>query len=170
MILDTCTIESPVGRLWLAAADDRLVAIEFANRASRREAVRQRLARRFGAFTERRHSDPAGAVTRLRRYFAGETAALDDQPLDPIGTAFQRAVWSALRRIPAGATRSYAELARAIGRPRAVRAVGAANGANPLALFVPCHRVIASDGSLHGYGGGLDRKRWLLAHEGAART
>ena len=86
----------------------------------------------------------------------------------PRGTAFQLAVWAALRAIPAGSTLSYGALAARLGRPAAVRAVGAANGANPIALFVPCHRVIAADGTLWGYGGGLERKRWLLAHEGAA--
>jgi methylated-DNA-[protein]-cysteine S-methyltransferase len=170
MTLDTCEIQTPVGTLWLAAAGEKLVALEFASRAARRGAVRRKLEARFGALEMRRHRDPAGAVTRLKRYFAGDTRALDDQPLDALGTEFQRRVWRKLREIPAGATRSYAEMAWAIGRPRAVRAVGAANGANPVALFVPCHRVVASDGSLHGYGGGLERKRWLLAHEGARRT
>jgi methylated-DNA-[protein]-cysteine S-methyltransferase len=84
------------------------------------------------------------------------------------GTPFQRSVWSALRRIPAGTTTSYGALAEHIERPTAVRAVGHANGANPISVVVPCHRVIGADGSLTGYGGGLDRKRWLLAHEGVA--
>lgn len=87
-------------------------------------------------------------------------------PLDPAGTAFQQAVWRALRRIPAGATRSYAQIARLAGRPRAARAVGAAIGRNPVSILVPCHRVLGSDGSLTGYAGGLRRKRALLAHEG----
>jgi len=113
------------------------------------------------------HADPAGAVTSLNDYFRGTIGALDDIPVELKGTAFQQQVWGALRRIPAGATSSYAGLAREIGSPSAVRAVGAANGANPVAVIVPCHRVIGSNGSLTGYGGGLDRKRWLLQHEGA---
>jgi methylated-DNA-[protein]-cysteine S-methyltransferase len=108
-------------------------------------------------------------AARLDRYFAGELTALDAIGVDPGGTPFQNRVWLKLREIPVGRTWSYADLARAVGRPRAVRAVGAANGANPIALVLPCHRVIGSDGSLTGYGGGLARKRWLLAHEGALR-
>ncbi|GJQ29355.1 MAG: hypothetical protein HBSAPP03_12390 [Phycisphaerae bacterium] len=107
------------------------------------------------------------ARDQLAEYFSGTRRAFDI-PLDPAGTAFQRRVWDALQAIPAGETRSYADVAREIGSPSAVRAVGAANGANPIAIVIPCHRVIASDGSLHGYGGGLERKRWLLGFEGAA--
>jgi methylated-DNA-[protein]-cysteine S-methyltransferase len=102
----------------------------------------------------------------LTRYFAGETAAIDGVAVEMNGTPFQKTVWAALRRIPCGTTISYADLARRIGEPSAVRAVGTANGANPVALIVPCHRVIGSNGSLTGYGGGLDRKQWLLTHEG----
>lgn len=104
----------------------------------------------------------------LEAYFAGDLDALSAVPWDGAGTAFQRKVWAALCAIPVGETWSYARLAQAIGRPTAVRAVGLANGSNPVALVVPCHRVIGSDGSLTGYGGGLPRKRWLLAHEGAS--
>ena len=102
----------------------------------------------------------------LADYFNGDLNALDRIEVATNGTAFQEAAWAALRDIPAGATRSYAEQAAAIGRPKAVRAVGLANGANPVAIVNPCHRVIGADGELTGYGGGLDRKRWLLAHEG----
>lgn len=102
----------------------------------------------------------------LERYFAGDHGAIDTVAVELNGTDFQKRVWQALRRIPCGSTVSYAELARRVGEPAAVRAVGAANGANPVAVVVPCHRVIGSDGSLTGYGGGLERKRWLLAHEG----
>ncbi|MEK0084550.1 methylated-DNA--[protein]-cysteine S-methyltransferase [Benzoatithermus flavus] len=101
----------------------------------------------------------------LEAYFAGDLHAIDDLPTATGGSPFQRQVWQALRRIPCGETISYATLARRIGRPAAVRAVGLANGANPIAIVVPCHRVIGADGSLTGYGGGLPRKRWLLAHE-----
>jgi methylated-DNA-[protein]-cysteine S-methyltransferase len=103
----------------------------------------------------------------LSRYFGGELAAIDTLAVELNGTEFQKRVWQALRRIPSGSTLSYAELARRIGEPAAVRAVGAANGANPVALVVPCHRVIGSNGTLTGYGGGLERKRWLLDHEHA---
>jgi len=104
------------------------------------------------------------AKQQLDEYFAGKRDDFD-LPLELDGTDFQRAVWKALTQIPFGQTRSYADIAKAIGRPNAVRAVGAANGANPVAVIVPCHRVIGSDGSLTGYGGGLPRKKWLLAHE-----
>ena len=119
------------------------------------------------------HDEPAGrrddAVLRpfrdqLRAYFAGELREFD-VPLALDGTEFQRKVWAALRKIPYGKTISYAELARRVGQPGAARAVGSANGRNPVGLIVPCHRVIAADGTLGGYGGGLDRKRWLLDHE-----
>lgn len=106
----------------------------------------------------------AEARRQFEAWFAGELHVFD-LPLHPRGTPFQLAVWEGLRTIPYAETRSYGDLARQIGRPRAVRAVGAANGANPLSIVVPCHRVIGSNGSLTGYGGGLDAKRWLLAHE-----
>lgn len=104
----------------------------------------------------------------LSRYFAGDISALEHIPLLLEGTPFQKTVWAALRRIPAGQTWSYAELASQTGNAKACRAVGSANGRNPCGLVVPCHRVIAADGSLGGYSGGLDVKRWLLRHEGAA--
>jgi methylated-DNA-[protein]-cysteine S-methyltransferase len=103
----------------------------------------------------------------LRAYFSGEFEALNQIAVDAYGTPFQRQVWSALRDIPPGVTISYGELAARIGRPGASRAVGLANGSNPVAIVVPCHRVIGADGSLTGYGGGIERKRWLLAHERA---
>ena len=110
----------------------------------------------------------ADAVTRrLDAYFAGERIAFDF-PLAPSGTPFQQSVWSALCGIPYGETVSYAEIARRVGRPSAVRAVGAANGANPIAIVIPCHRVIGTNGTLTGYGGGLDRKRALLLLEAPA--
>lgn len=104
------------------------------------------------------------AARQLDEYFAGKRLQFD-VPLHPSGTPFQLEVWRALLAIPYGETVSYADIARRIGRPRAVRAVGAANGANPLSILMPCHRVIGSDGNLTGYGGGLPAKRWLLAHE-----
>ncbi|RIK91560.1 MAG: cysteine methyltransferase, partial [Proteobacteria bacterium] len=112
-------------------------------------------------------SAPRPVAAALAAYFAGDLGALGALAIRPGGTDFQRRVWDALRRIPAGATTSYGALAERIGRPGACRAVGLANGANPIALVVPCHRVIGADGSLTGYAGGAPRKRWLLDHERA---
>ena len=110
---------------------------------------------------------PSRFARAVAAYFAGELDALSDLPVAVRGTAFETAVWQALRQIPAGHTWSYAALAASLGRPRAVRAVGRANGKNPVSLVLPCHRVIGADGRLVGYGGGLERKAWLLRHEGA---
>lgn len=110
----------------------------------------------------------AEARRQLEEYFAGKRTTFD-LPLAPTGTAFQQRVWKALREVPFGKTASYGDIARRIGNPKGVRAVGLANGRNPISIVVPCHRVIGSDGSLTGYGGGLDRKQWLLRHEGALR-
>ena len=110
-------------------------------------------------------SDRFGHVAALKRYFDGDISALDTIPVAFAGTSFQTKVWNALRTIPGGTTLSYGALAKRIGEPKAVRAVGLANGSNPIGVVVPCHRVIGSDGSLTGYGGGLSRKRWLLEHE-----
>jgi O-6-methylguanine DNA methyltransferase len=166
-VLHHARIASPVGDLVLVADGTELVALEFADKPQRLDVVRARLARALPPFELREAADPAGAVARLARYFAGDLAALDEQPVRTHGTAFQQRVWQALRDIPAGETRGYGELAAAIGAPKASRAVGAANGDNPVAIFVPCHRVVAANGTLHGYGGGLERKDWLLRHEGA---
>jgi methylated-DNA-[protein]-cysteine S-methyltransferase len=163
--LETAQLRSPVGELTLYARDGALCGLIFADHDER---LRAQLAARFGdELTYVRARDPAGAVTRLRAYLKGELAALDDLAVDLGGTPFQARVWAALRQIPAGTTWSYARLARRVGSPEAVRAVGAANGRNPVSLVVPCHRVIASDGTLCGYGGGIERKRWLLTHERA---
>ena len=112
-------------------------------------------------------ADPleARAVTQIAEYYSGKRKTFDLE-LAPKGTPFQLAVWNELTKIPFGETITYAELALRIGRPAAVRAVGAANGANPIPLIIPCHRVIGSNGTLTGYGGGIERKQWLLAHEG----
>ncbi|HEY1966057.1 MAG TPA: methylated-DNA--[protein]-cysteine S-methyltransferase [Acidobacteriaceae bacterium] len=120
-----------------------------------------------GGYSLTMRRDPFGLTTRLAAYFAGEIHAIDGIPTATAGTAFQRDVWCALRAIPAAQTISYGRLAERIGRPRAVRAVGLANGSNPIGVVVPCQRVIGANGSLTGYGGGLHRKEWLLAHERA---
>jgi methylated-DNA-[protein]-cysteine S-methyltransferase len=127
------------------------------------------LARRYPGETVAAAANPGGAAAALESYFSGELDALDEVPVELHGTPFQQRVWQRLRSVRAGTTASYLDIARGIGAPAAVRAVGAANGANPVALIVPCHRIIGSNGGLTGYGGGLDRKRWLLSHESRAR-
>lgn len=116
-----------------------------------------------------RAPNPGRCGSALRAYFDGDLTALDELPVELVGTPFELKVWSALRTIPCGTTWSYGQLASAIGQPKASRAVGLANGRNPIALVIPCHRVIGADGSLTGYGGGVHRKEWLLAHEGVQR-
>lgn len=161
--IETASVETPAGTFRLFAKEGVLVAAGFEEAAPR---LLARLEARFGPLEVREADDPAGAASALRRYLAGAASALDALAVDLGGTPFQRAVWEALRGIPCGTTVTYAELARRVGRPRAVRAVGAANGANPVSVVVPCHRVVGKDG-LRGYAGGLPRKEWLLAHEGA---
>jgi O-6-methylguanine DNA methyltransferase len=163
MALQETRLPSPCGELVVVTRDGRLVGLGFADGDA---PLRRSLARRFGT------APVAGAapkaVTRaLDAYFGGEITALDALDVDTGGTPFQQRVWRALRRIPAGRTVAYRDLARTIGAPDAVRAVGAANGANPIGIVVPCHRVIAADGALQGYAYGLERKRWLLRHESA---
>lgn len=110
--------------------------------------------------------NPNGLSDAFHAYFAGDLAAITGLPTATMGTAFQRDVWQALRTIPCGQVFSYGQLAQCVGRPTAARAVGAANGANPLSIVIPCHRVIGRDGSMTGYAGGVERKAWLLRHEG----
>lgn len=158
-------VRSPLGAL-LCVWDDaeRLRALDFDDHEAR---MRRLL---HAQYRGRRDELVAGrAPAALRRalagYFAGDLGALDAIETRTGGTGFQRAVWRALRRVPAGTTTSYGALAKELGRPGASRAIGAANAANPIGIVVPCHRVIGASGALTGYGGGLDRKRWLLAHE-----
>jgi methylated-DNA-[protein]-cysteine S-methyltransferase len=156
MSLATCTIETPLGPYALAAAPHGLARVAPARAAAARRGTDPRA---------NAHLDAAAEA--LRAYFAGTRRDFADLDLVPAGSAFLLRVWQELRAIPYGATESYGALARRIGRPGAARAVGCANARNPLALVVPCHRVIGADGSLAGYAGGTWRKRWLLAHEGA---
>jgi methylated-DNA-[protein]-cysteine S-methyltransferase len=158
------TMPSPVGMLLLVASDAGLVAIRF-ERNRHGGDLRQSSVPLTHASTAAA-GILADARAQLDEYFAGTRVAFD-LPLELRGTSFQQRVWSALRTIPFGHTTSYAELARRTGDVKAVRAVGAANGRNPIPLVVPCHRVIGADGSLVGFGGGLERKQWLLQHEGA---
>jgi methylated-DNA-[protein]-cysteine S-methyltransferase len=160
-------LETPTGRMLLATDDDgRLRAADWEDYADRMQLL---FKRRYGAdAVELRDAATATPACRaLQAYFGGEFEAIDDVPTATNGTEFQKTVWAALRRIPVGRPISYGALAIQIGCPKAVRAVGLANGSNPIAIVVPCHRVIGADASLTGYGGGLDRKRWLLAHESA---
>lgn len=165
-VLTLDVLPTPIGEIDVVAdAEGRLRVLEFHDQP-------QRLARALRLH----HRDqavatgaaPAAVREGLAAYFAGELAALRTVPWTIGGTAFQNQVWNALVEIPLGEATTYVRLAEQIGRPAAVRAVGAANGANPIAVVVPCHRVIGTGGSLTGYGGGIERKRWLLAHEGVA--
>ena len=139
------------------------------SRAARRRAERY-LERRYGECDQVGGRVPARVREALECYFEGDMAAFEGIEAAARGTAFQERVWAALRKIPAGRTASYAEIAERIGQPTAVRAVGLANGRNPVPIVIPCHRVIGRDGSLTGFGGGLERKAWLLRHEGARNT
>jgi methylated-DNA-[protein]-cysteine S-methyltransferase len=145
-------VDSPVGALGLEADGDTLARLVLRPRTS--------------AQHDRASGVTAEAARQLRAYFAGRLKVFD-LPLAPHGTPFQQQVWSALREIPYGKTWSYRELAEHIGRPSAIRAVGAANGQNPIAIIIPCHRVIGSNGSLVGFGGGIEMKQQLLTLEGA---
>ncbi|MFO1060658.1 MAG: methylated-DNA--[protein]-cysteine S-methyltransferase [Dongiaceae bacterium] len=159
-------LETPIGALLLVAdGAGRLQAAEWADAAERLAPV---LRRRFATSLDALQPahDPAGLTGALAAYFAGDLGAIDDLPIGEGGTGFQRRVWAALRGIPAGTTATYGAIAARLGRPAATRAVGHANGANPVSVVVPCHRLVGADGSLTGYGGGLARKRWLLTHEG----
>jgi methylated-DNA-[protein]-cysteine S-methyltransferase len=156
-------LPSPVGELSLVSDEQgALRALEF---DSNDERLHRLLGRHYREY--RLAKGRASALVReaLEAYFAGDPSHLDAVPVATGGTEFQRLVWQALRRIPAGTTISYGELAARIGRPGASRAVGLANGANPVSIVVPCHRVIGANGTLTGYGGGLARKRWLVEHE-----
>jgi methylated-DNA-[protein]-cysteine S-methyltransferase len=148
--------------------DDRLRALGWEDFEAR---LHRQLAAQYGN-RFKLQSRPTSALIReaLHAYLEGKLDAIDGIPVETGGTAFQRAVWEELRRIPVGTTLSYSELATRVGRPKAVRAVGHANGSNPICIVVPCHRLIGSNGALTGYGGGLERKRWLLKHEAAARA
>ena len=159
----TIRFTTPVGDLAAFTREGALCALSFADGRYDPLAF---LRARFGT-VHTSAEDPLDVTGRFRDYFRGQLDALDRLPVDTGGTPFQRRVWDMLRTIPAGTTLSYLEVARRVGAEDAVRAVGAANGANPVAIVIPCHRVIGADGRLVGYGGGLDRKRWLLAHEKA---
>lgn len=160
MTLMSTTMPSPVGQLTMVASDAGLVAVLWPEERVGRVPL-------AGVSAADGHSVLDAAAKQLTEYFAGRRRAFA-LPLDPRGTRFQRAVWAALGEIPYGETRSYGDIARAIGRTTAVRAVGAANGRNPLSIIVPCHRVVGQGGALTGFAGGLAAKRYLLDLEKAA--
>jgi methylated-DNA-[protein]-cysteine S-methyltransferase len=165
---ETVVVEtaSPVGPLSIALRDGTLVALTIAGDDRLLEQV---LGRRGPAPVVKRADDldPANRTTidTLHRYFEGDVHTIDALAVDAIGSPFQHRVWKALREIPVGTTISYVELARRVGQPSASRAVGRANATNPIAIVVPCHRVVRADGALGGYASGVERKRWLLDHE-----
>ena len=157
-------MQTPIGIVLLVTdADGALCALDWEDYEPR---MRQLLRLQHGQSVLKEARAPAELRAALSGYFAGEFASLDTIRWRVAGTAFQRKVWTALRTIPVGTTTSYGALAARLAVPQAVRAVGHANGSNPISIVVPCHRVIGANGSLTGYGGGLDRKRWLLEHEG----
>ena len=156
-------IATPVGQVLLVTDNVGTVrALDFSDYEARMTRLLRRHAPEAVAVEGRAPSTVRSAIVA---YFSGDVRALDAVTVKTGGTDFQRAVWAALRAIPAGETRSYGQLASAIGSPRAVRAVGLANGQNPIGVIVPCHRVIGANGTMTGYAGGLERKRWLLEHE-----
>ena len=159
-------LKSPVGEVLIVTDEQgRLRALDFGDYEDRMHRLWRRYygesAPAFGAA-----SHPTAAYRAVDAYFAGDHDAILKLPVETGGTVFQRQVWAALRAIPRGKTESYGELAARIGRPKAVRAVGLANGANPVGIVVPCHRVIGANGTMTGYGGGVERKRLLLSIEG----
>ncbi|MDE0803987.1 MAG: methylated-DNA--[protein]-cysteine S-methyltransferase [Acidimicrobiales bacterium] len=162
MTILTHRTETPAGVLMTAERDGSLVACGFADHW---DVLVARVEQRF---PDDVWTDGETAASRaIDDYVHGDLEAIDDLPVDTGGTEFQQRVWAALRTIPLGETWSYRDLAIAVGNEGAMRAVGSANGKNPVSVVVPCHRVVRADGSLGGYGGGLDRKVWLLTHEGA---
>jgi len=155
-------VQSPIGTLYVVEGDAGVCALGFEDD---RDATLAALRTRFGS--EPRAADqPTIAARRLRAYLDGDLDALDDVRVDARGTPFQQRVWAALRTVRRGRTATYGQIAQALGQPTATRAVGLANARNPVAIVVPCHRIVGANGMLTGYAGGLDRKRWLLRHEG----
>jgi methylated-DNA-[protein]-cysteine S-methyltransferase len=156
-------IDTPIGEFIIVADEEgNLRALDWSSHEVRLQKLLQRY---WAGFTLTPIRNPYGFTDAMHAYFSGETQAIDKLPVRFGGTSFQQRVWTALRNISCGTTISYSELACRIDLPKAVRAVGLANGSNPLSIVVPCHRVIGANGSLTGYGGGVERKRWLIAHE-----
>ncbi len=157
------TIDSPIGQISIVVDNNRLCALDFADYQPR---MMKLLAQRYESVESIPKHNPLGLTERLQAYLAGDLTSLDKIPVRMGGTAFQQQVWQKLLEIQVGEVWTYGELAKSIGKPTASRAVGMANSLNPIAIIVPCHRVIGAKRKLTGYAGGLDRKQWLLRHEG----
>ena len=162
VLLDFDECASPIGRILFASNAEGICALDYGDYESR---MNNLLLHRFREFESRTDSDPWRLKPQLEKYFDGDLDALNSVPVSLGGTEFQLEVWAALRRIAAGETATYGELAARLGRPKGARAVGHANSLNPVAIIVPCHRVIGASSALTGYAGGLERKEWLLRHE-----
>ena len=161
---DFLRMPSPVGELFIVCTAQAVHFLDYCDYEARMHSL---LRARYGTtYTLRDADDPLELRSRMQAYFGGEFQAVDDIPVETGGTPFQQSVWQALRTIPAGHTATYGQQAARIGKPAATRAVGRTNGLNPIAIILPCHRVIGASGALTGYAGGLQRKAWLLAHEG----
>lgn len=158
------SIDSPIGTILIVVDGERLCSLDFADYEQR---MRDLLQRRYGSVHLLQTANPCGFSSRVRGYLAGDYHCLDAIPVSTGGTAFQQQVWLALRTIPPGTTMTYSELATKLGKPTAYRAVGGTNALNPVAIVLPCHRVVGANASLTGYAGGLERKQWLLQHEGS---
>jgi len=159
--------ESSLGEILLVSDGEQLCALDYADYENR---MTRLLKRHYPDFQLREVRDPQGFSSVIHAYFAGDIACINGIPVDTGGTAFQQQVWSALRTIPPGTALTYGELATQLGKPTAYRAVGMTNALNPIAIVVPCHRLVGANGTLTGYAGGLERKRWLLQHEGVRIT
>ncbi|PZD73318.1 Methylated-DNA--protein-cysteine methyltransferase [Acaryochloris thomasi RCC1774] len=157
-------LDSPMGQILVVTEGQNLCALEFADHEPR---MQKFLQARYGAFSLVQAQDTLGICDRIQSYFAGDFNSLTPITVSPGGTPFQQRVWSTLREIPAGTTLTYGTLATQLGNPNASRAVGLANSRNPIAIVVPCHRVVGANAQLTGYAGGIERKRWLLQHENA---
>jgi methylated-DNA-[protein]-cysteine S-methyltransferase len=160
----TDRIRTPIGDMILVARDGALLLLEFEDATGR---VEREMKLRFRTHELQHTENPFGLSLIMRDYFSGNTSAINTILTDGGGTQFEKQVWAELRKIPTGSTVSYGSIARKLGDINMSRAVGTANGRNPIAIVVPCHRVIGADGSMTGYGGGIARKEWLLRHEGA---
>jgi methylated-DNA-[protein]-cysteine S-methyltransferase len=163
MKLQIDRIESPLGNIHLVTDGVSLCALDFAGYETRMMGLLQK---RYSSVEFVDTIDPQGFSSKVRAYLGGDYGSLDDLPVNAGGTDFQQLVWQGLRTIPVGKTLSYGKLATKLGKPTAARAVGMANSLNPIAIVVPCHRVIGAKAKLTGYAGGLERKQWLLEHEG----
>ncbi len=160
------TLATPLGEMVVVTSDRAVHLVDFADCEDRRRTLADRHLGKTG-ITDRAPVSPASRA--LHAYFSGDVTAIDRLDVATSGTSFQEEVWAALRRIPAGHTCGYGVMAERLGRPNAARAVGRANGLNPVSIIIPCHRLVGASGSLTGYAGGIERKKWLVRHEACAR-